>query len=97
MREGMSPMSQSPSENVAARVMDIIAKEGLADREKISRQATLQDLEIESVDMLMVLMGIEQAFDLYIPMDETTARLENVGDLIDLVEKMLAAKAGQTA
>ena len=84
-------------QDVASAVMEIIAKEGLVDRARISLQATLEDLEVESVDMLMILQEIEEHYDLYIPMDETTAKLKTVGDLIALVETLLAAKAAGPA
>jgi len=80
-------------QDVASAIVEIIAKEGMIDRARISLQATLEDLEVESVDMLMILQEIEQHYDLYIPMDETTANLKSVSDLIALVESQLAGKA----
>ncbi len=87
----------TPDRDVAARVMDIIAKEGMIEPERVTREATLEDLQVQSVDMLMILQALEEDFGLYIPMDESVTSLQSVDDLIGLIERMLAEKAGEAA
>ncbi len=78
---------------IAGKILDIISKEGMVDREKLTREATLEDLEIESIDMVMILQGLEEEFEVYVPMDQEIMELKNVGDVIDTVTRLIEAKA----
>ena len=78
---------------IAGKILDIISKEGMVDREKLTRDATLEDLEIESIDMVMILQGLEEEFEVYVPMDQEIMELKNVGDVIDTVTRLIEAKA----
>ena len=78
---------------IAGKILDIISKEGMVGREKLTRDATLEDLEIESIDMVMILQGLEEEFEVYVPMDQEIMELKNVGDVIDTVTRLIEAKA----
>lgn len=78
---------------IAGKILNIISKEGMVDREKLTREATLEDLEIESIDMVMILQGLEEEFEVYVPMDQEIMELKNVGDVIDTVTRLIEAKA----
>lgn len=78
---------------IAGKILDIISKEGMVDKEKLTREATLEDLEIESIDMVMILQGLEEEFEVYVPMDQEIMELKNVGDVIDTVTRLIEAKA----
>ena len=78
---------------IAGKILDIISKEGMVDREKLTRDATLEDLEIESIDMVMILQWLEEEFEVYVPMDQEIMELKNVGDVIDTVTRLIEAKA----
>lgn len=88
----MTTSTDNKSE-IAGKILDIISKEGMVDKEKLTREATLEDLEIESIDMVMILQGLEEEFDVYVPMDEEIMELKNVGDVIDTVTRLIQAKA----
>ena len=49
--------------------------------------------------MVMILNGIEEKFDIYVPMDESIQKIANVGDVIDVVSGLVQAsgKQGQSA
>lgn len=85
--------STDKKSEIAGKILDIISKEGMVDKEKLTREATLEDLEIESIDMVMILQGLEEEFDVYVPMDEEIMELKNVGDVIDTVTRLIQAKA----
>lgn len=74
------------------KVLDIIAREGAVERSRVTVDATLETLGIESMDIVMILNGIEEEFDLYIPIDESLLHLVNVGDIVAEVARRLAAK-----
>ena len=69
----------------------------MVDKGKLTREATLEDLEIESIDMVMILQGLEEEFDVYVPMNEEIMELKNVGDVIDTVTRLIEAKTAGTA
>ncbi len=85
--------STEKKNEIAGKILDIIAKEGMVDKEKLTREATLEDLEIESIDMVMILQGLEEEFEVYVPMDQEIMELKNVGDVIDTVTRLIEAKA----
>lgn len=74
------------------KVLDIIAREGAVERTRVTLDATLETLDIKSMDIVMILNGIEEEFDLYIPIDESLSHLVNVGDIVAEVARRLAAK-----
>lgn len=80
---------------LAQQIIDVIAREGMVDRAKITAEATLEDLGLQSIDMVMILNGIEEKFDIYVPMDESIQKIANVGDVIDVVSGLVQASGKQ--
>jgi acyl carrier protein len=78
---------------LAQQIIEVIAREGMVDRSKISPTATLEDLGLQSIDMVMILNGIEEKFDIYVPMDESIQKIANVGDVITVVSGLVEANA----
>lgn len=78
---------------LAQQIIDVIAREGMVDRSKITAEATLEDLGLQSIDMVMILNGIEEKFDIYVPMDETIQKIANVGDVVGVVSNLVDANA----
>ena len=64
----------------------------MVEEAKLTRDATLEDLEIASIDMVMILQGLEEEFDIYIPMGEEIMELQNVGDVVDTVTRLIEEK-----
>lgn len=52
------------------KLLDIVAKEGMVDREKLSLDSSLDSLGVKSVDVVVVLMAVEEQFGVYIPVDD---------------------------
>jgi len=76
------------------QLFDVIAKEGLVDRDKITMDATLEDLQIKSMDVVIILTGIEEKFSVYIPVDGPLAEAKNVREFVGhVVEQIRAQKA----
>ncbi len=70
---------------LANQIIDVIVKEGMVDREKATLDATIDSLDLKSIDIVMILTAIEEKFDVYIPMDGPFHEARNIGDLIDAI------------
>ncbi len=82
---------------IAGKILEIIAREGMVDQAKLTREASLEDLEIESIDMVMILQGLEEEFGIYVTMDEEIMGLKNVGDVIDTITRLVESNAQDNA
>ena len=63
--------------------------------EKLTREARLEDLEIDSLRMIEILFSVEEAFRITVQAEqnELRARLQTFGDLADYIETLVGAKA----
>lgn len=77
--------------------MKIVAAEAMIDPASLDPEARLADLDIQSADYVMILMSIEQAFDVYIPVDSELTEAQTVGDLMRLVERRVRDAGGRAA
>ena len=78
-------------------IFDIIAKTCSVERERITLDSTLKDLDVHSLDAVQVLFEIEDRFDITVPEREDQYSAGTVRDLVEGVEKLVAAKAQATA
>lgn len=79
-------------EEIKNKIYDIVAKEARLDRATLTLDTNLQELKIESLDMVQILFGIEDAFDVYVPQDDQNFKLVTMRDVVEGVKKLLAAK-----
>ncbi|MGI9354194.1 MAG: acyl carrier protein [Rhizobiaceae bacterium] len=82
--------------DIAQQIREVIAEESRIDIEKLKPEATLEDLEIESIDMVEILMGIEEKFDIYVPMNNEVMDNKCVDDVIREVTRLVKEKQGAT-
>ena len=73
-------------------IFDIIAKTCSIERERITLDATLKDLDVHSLDAVQVLFEIEDRFDIAVPEREDQYAAGTVRDLIEGVDRLLAVK-----
>lgn len=73
-------------------IFDIIAKTCSIDRDRITLDATLKDLDVHSLDAVQVLFEIEDRFDISVPDRDDQYATGTVGDLVRGVDELLAAK-----
>jgi acyl carrier protein len=76
-------------EEIQEKVFDIFAKEARLDRDSLTPESVLEDLNIESLDMVQILFGIEETFDVYVPQDEVE-NLKTLGDVIKGIKQLLS-------
>jgi acyl carrier protein len=79
-------------EEIKERIFEIVAKEARLDRNALTMETRLEELKIESLDMVQILFGIEDTFDVYVPQDDQNFRLSTMGDVVDGVKRLIAEK-----
>jgi acyl carrier protein len=79
--------------DVREKIVQIIASECEVDVAKIVPDASLDELGISSVDLVQVMFQVEEEFDVYLADEEVGTDTQNVGQLLDAVEKLIQAKA----
>jgi acyl carrier protein len=77
-------------------IIDIIAKTCSVERQRITLDSTLKDLEVHSLDAVQVLFEIEDRFNISVPEREDQYSTGTVRDLIEGVDKLLAEKTPAT-
>ena len=94
-------MSRAQGENrmssTEQTIFDIIAKTCSVPRDRITLDSTLKDLDVHSLDAVQVLFEIEDKFDISVPEREDQYSAGTVRDLIEGVDRLLAAKAAAKA
>ena len=78
-------MTENPRDKAKLidEIVDVIAAEGMVDRAKITPDATIESLDLKSVDIIMVLTALEEKFDVYITMDGALQEAKNIKGLIE--------------
>ncbi|MGL4320284.1 MAG: acyl carrier protein [Paracoccaceae bacterium] len=84
--------------DVASKVMAIIAEQGLLSPEDLSPENRLADLGIDSLALVESIFAIEEAFDVTVPFnanhpDAAQFDTTTVGSVIAAVEGLIARKA----
>ncbi len=90
-------MAGFTDEEIKEKIFDIVAKEARIDRESLSLDSKLEDLNIESLDMVQILFGIEDSFDVYVPQDDDSFKLETMADVVNGVKQLIAEKQTEGA
>jgi acyl carrier protein len=69
-------------------LLDLIAQEALIDRAKLTREATLADIGLDSVDVVSVVFAVEEKYRVEIAEDafKDTA---NFGQFLDILETLI--------
>lgn len=80
-------MTDNPQdkEKLVEEIVDVIASEGMIDRTKITPDATIESLDLKSVDIVMILTALEEKFNVYIPMDGSLQEAKDVKSLIEAI------------
>jgi acyl carrier protein len=80
-------------DQLTEQILDLIAAEGMIDRANITPDATLDSLAVASVDVVMILMAIEEKFDVYVPIDGRIADSTDVQSFVNsLADRILESR-----
>lgn len=74
-----------PEEGMLEKILKIIVDEGKVEADKVGPEATLETLGLISIDVISILMGIEEEFDVYLPMSEELSSARNLAELIEVM------------
>ncbi len=85
------------SDDVSKRVTQIIAEQAMLDPEVIKPETTLDDLGLDSLALVEVVFGIEEAFDISVPFNANEPKASNfdiskVAHIVAGVKLLIAAK-----
>ena len=79
-------------EEVQAKLKEIVMDRLIAEEEQIKPEASfVEDLGADSLDIVELIMGIEEEFDIEIP-DEDAEKLTTVGEAMSYVKAKLGVE-----
>ncbi len=81
---------------IIEKLLAIISKEGMVDRDKLAMDASLDTLGVVSADVVVILLAIEEEFGVYIPVDSELSDVKTVGGLVTALATHIAAKQTTT-
>ena len=89
-------------DDTATKIVDILKKHMKEPRDDIGLETALADLKIESIDLAMIVVALEDTVRIEIPYDATdtdeAAAFKSVGSVVDRVKQVIAStKAGAKA
>ena len=70
------------------KILDIIAREGTIERANIKPDSTLDDLGVQSIDVVIILNAIEDELKIYVPIDQTMSDVRTADDLVNAIIKL---------
>ena len=76
-----------------SELFDLIAKEAIIDRAALSREATLEDLGISSLDVISMLFELEERWGVRIEEADMPA-MTTLGEMADFLLSRINAEAG---
>ena len=83
-------------DDIAQRCIDIIAKAKNIPADTVHLDTTFEQLNIDSLDKINISFEVEEAFHINIP-DEALNTLKTVGDVVEGVKQLQAAKPSAEA
>jgi len=67
-----------------SEILDLIAKEAIIDREKVTRDATLEDLGISSLDLISMLFELEETYGVVVE-EADMPQMTTLGEMVDFL------------
>jgi acyl carrier protein len=83
------------SDELIERVRKVIATSKRIPEERVTIDSAFEELGIDSMDAVEILFALEIEFDINIP-DEEVKSVRNVRQMVEGVERLLAAKSAGT-
>jgi acyl carrier protein len=78
-----------------ARLQTILIENYPLQRDVLTRNALLEDLEIDSLGVMELFFSIEDEFKLNVPNDKVN--LKTLGDVVDYIDRLAADQHGSAA
>ncbi|GEM_PF-2999297 len=77
---------------LSAEILEIVAMEGMVDTTRLSLESKLADLDIQSADFVLILMAIEEKYDVYLSVDKELSGVSTVAELLEVVTRKVMAQ-----
>ena len=77
------------TDTLSDRVLAVIARETNRNLAELKPEATLAALNVDSVDVVMILNGIEEEFNVYLPVEQGFAEVKCLEDFVALVARQV--------
>jgi len=84
------------SDELAEKVLSVIATSKHIPRERVTLESTLEDLGMDSLDRLNLLFALESDFNISIP-DEEARSVRTVHEMVEGVRKLVTGASGATS
>lgn len=86
------------TDEVSSKVAEIIAEQAMVEPSEIKPDTTMDDLGLDSLALVEVVFGIEEAFDISVPYNandpsESDFDLSNFSAVVAAVKELVAEKA----
>jgi acyl carrier protein len=78
-------------QDLERQIMDLIIAEGKIDISRVTPDATLASLNVQSVDIVMFMMAIEEKFGVYIPIDGELAEAKDLNKFVKSIADHILA------
>ena len=81
------------------KVVSLIAQKANVDPSELNRDTSIQDINIDSLDVVEIFFDVEETFDISIPYNVNEEKLTDnanfrtVGNVVDTVSKLVDEKA----
>ena len=82
---------QRNGQDIREKILDIIAREGMIERASMKPGSTLDDLGVQSIDVVIILNAIEDELKIYIPIDQTLNDVRTADDLVSAIVRLSEA------
>ena len=82
--------------SIESDIFEIIAEKAAVERQEVVSGAKLEDLEIESLDIVEIVFAIEEKFDVHVPFNANDQELafETVSDVVEAVQTLIEEAGG---
>ncbi len=74
-----------PEDGLLEQLVQIIAEEGKVAPELVVPEATLESLDLASIDVVSILMGVEEKLNVYLPMSDDLTSARNLAELVEAI------------
>ena len=75
-------------ENIKDRLFKLMAEQVGKPLSAITLESTFEDLEADSLDVVEIALAVEDEYNIEIP-DDSAEDIKTVGDIINIVEKLV--------
>lgn len=89
MNTNVTAIQSAHARPIAERVIAIIARETHRNPRELKHEDTLEALGIDSVDVVMILNGIEEEFGVYLPVEQGFSEVKCLLDFVTLVSRQI--------